>query len=378
MTIIEATSAQEWDQFLTRQQFRPFLQSWTMGEVYRRIGQEPVRLMTGDVGGSSGICFAHVINAKRGRHLSIPYGPVIDWKIGGEKRRETAMLFLAELKKIAKGCRCSFIRLSPFWPKSEGSDATLRAMQTIHAPLHLLAEHLWYLPLTESDLWSSSSISCSGMPITDGRRQPSAAPRSEEELMKSMRSTTRNLVRRAEKEGVTVTASDDPVRDLPVFLQLHEETRKRHRFTPYTDAFFLAQIEEFAKTGHSAPAGGNVILYTARHNGKVIASSVHMTFGGETSYHHGASVMSKIPASYLLQWTAIRDALKRGDHVYNFWGIAPCGMENTKHPFSGVTLFKTGFGGKSMELTHCRDIPLSPKYYVTRGLEVMRKWHRGF
>lgn len=362
-----------------------------MGEVYRRIGQEPVRLMARDGGESSSICFAHVVDAKRGRHLSIPYGPVIDWRIGGEKRQETAMLFLAELKKIAKGCRCSFIRLSPFWPKSEDSDATLRAMQTIPAPLHLLAEHLWYLPLTESDLWSSSSsISCSGAPITDGRRQLSpparrqagAAPRSEEELMKAMRSTTRNLVRRAEKEGVTVAASDDPVRDLPVFMQLHEETRKRHRFTPYTDAFFLAQIEEFTKTGRSAPAGGNVILYMARCQGNVIASSVHMTFGGETSYHHGASITGKIPASYLLQWTAIRDALKRGDHVYNFWGIAPITgpsqSPSPNHPFAGVTIFKTGFGGKLMELTHCRDISLSAKYRVTRGLETIRKWRRGF
>ena len=72
------------------------------------------------------------------------------------------------------------------------------------------------------------------------------------------------------------------------------------------------------------------------------------------SYHHGASsyAHNKIPASYLPQWTAIRDALKRGDRVYNFWGIAPGTLteegfkiSEPKHPFGGVTLFKTGFGG---------------------------------
>jgi lipid II:glycine glycyltransferase (peptidoglycan interpeptide bridge formation enzyme) len=125
-----------------------------------------------------------------------------------------------------------------------------------------------------------------------------------------------------------------------------------------------------------------------------------MHCGKETSYHHGASssAHSKIPASYLLQWRAICDAKRRGDRVYNFWGIAPQEPRDTsheiregentrssklearssKHPFSGVTLFKTGFGGEVMNLAHCMDVPLSSRYYLTRGIEMVRKWHRGF
>jgi lipid II:glycine glycyltransferase (peptidoglycan interpeptide bridge formation enzyme) len=48
------------------------------------------------------------------------------------------------------------------------------------------------------------------------------------------------------------------------------------------------------------------------------------------------------------------------------------------HPFSGVTTFKTGFGGNLLELTHCVDLPLSPRYHVTRMVETVRKWKRGF
>jgi lipid II:glycine glycyltransferase (peptidoglycan interpeptide bridge formation enzyme) len=109
-----------------------------------------------------------------------------------------------------------------------------------------------------------------------------------------------------------------------------------------------------------------------------------MHMGGETSYHHGASThrFSKIPASYLLQWTAIQDAIVRGDRVYNFWGIAPGGDSNTpivkNHPFAGVTLFKTGFGGKALPLTHCLDLPVSKQYQITKAIEVIRKWRRGF
>ena len=198
-----------------------------------------------------------------------------------------------------------------------------------------------------------------------------AEPRMEAEILSGMRSTARNLIRRAEKEGVTVEASPNPVEDLHHFLTLHDETRKRHGFTPYGDAFFRAQVARFA-------AKDQVTLYLARYNGEVIAASIHMRFGGETSYHHGASTQKyrNIPASYLLQWTAIRDALRRGDRIYNFWGISPEGV--TKHPFAGVRTFKTAFGGASLELVHCMDIPLSSKYLITRTIETVRKWRRGF
>jgi peptidoglycan pentaglycine glycine transferase (the first glycine) len=138
---------------------------------------------------------------------------------------------------------------------------------------------------------------------------------------------------------------------------------------------------------HFAPKG-NAVVYIARYQNEPVAASVHMTFGGTTSYHHGASThkYAKIPSSYLLQWTAIHDALLRGDDIYNFWGIAPRKiLENgdeviidKKHPFAGVTTFKTGFGGKPLPLTHCADIPLSSSYRITRTFEYIRKWKRGF
>ena len=196
-----------------------------------------------------------------------------------------------------------------------------------------------------------------------------------------MRKTTRNLIRRAEKDGVTVRASTDPERELDLFLKLHNETRSRHGFTPYRDSFFRAQVKHFAPRKECT-------LYLAEHQGEVLAASIHMHVGGETSYHHGASTMSKIPASYLLQWTAIKDALRRGDHIYSFWGIAPVKpdlleagswkLEAPKHPFAGVTLFKTGFGGNLLNLMHCVDIPLRTTYQLTRAFEFLRKWKRGF
>jgi lipid II:glycine glycyltransferase (peptidoglycan interpeptide bridge formation enzyme) len=352
MQIAKANNAQEWDAFLTRQQFSPFLQSWTMGEVYRDTAQEPIRLEVRENGAIVGICLSIVVPARRGRHLAIPYGPVCE----RGKEKIVSDLLIGELTRVAKEHRCSFLRLSPFWP------ASLAPLSgSVPSPLHLLAEHIWYLPLTAPDYWSPTPY-----PLP-----PNPTPCSEESILMAMRKTTRNLIRRAEREGVTVRASKNPKSDLAHFLRLHDETRKRHGFTPYTNAFFTAQVGRFSDRNECT-------LYLAEYQGQVIASSIHMHVGGETSYHHGASTHAydKIPASYLLQWTAIRDAIRRGDHVYNFWGIAPEGAKN--HPFQGVTTFKTGFGGTFLELQHCVDIPLSGSYRLTRAFEAIRKWRRGF
>ncbi len=349
MNIRTSSDQATWDAFLGTKQYRPFLQSWTMGEVYREIGEEPLRLEIRDGAAIIGICQALVVDARRGKHLSVPYGPIID-----ERRAQSAELpaLIDILKEEAKKRGCSFIRISPF-VREEGQNMIPRSLPS---PLHLLAEHLWYIPLSDPDPWNVLN-----------ERENKQIP--EQTLLMSMRNTTRNLIRRAEKEGVTIHASDDPIRDLPAFIRLHEETRKRHGFTPYTNDFFRAQVKHFAQRNECT-------LYTAIYRNEVIAASIHIHAFGETSYHHGASTQrfGKIPASYLLQWVAIRDALRRGDRIYNFWGIASA----PNHPFAGVTTFKTGFGGRELHLIGCKDVPLRSTYYVTRAFELLRKWKRGF
>jgi len=342
MQITHAKSEQEWESFLKFQEWSPFLQSWTMGKVYESIRHEVVRLEIRDEGRIVGICQAVVVPARRGKHLAVSYGPVFESGITSQE--SGVLLFVEELKRIGKEKGCAFVRMSPFHVVGARHALPLQGLGFKSSPLHMLAEHIWYLNLIG---------------------------KSEADILAGMRKNTRNLIRRAEKEGVTITRSQNHLQDLSHFLRLIEETRKRHHFTPYTDRFFRAQVEKFSARDECA-------LYLAHYKGEVVATSIHMIYGGETSYHHGASTVkhAKCYASYLLQWTAIQDALKRGDKIYNFWGIAPEGA--TKHPFAGVTTFKRGFGGQLLELEHCRDLPLSPKYWVTFGIEQMRKIRRGF
>ncbi len=359
ITVQVATDEHAWEAFIRSERFRPFLQSWTMGEVYRSVGQEPVRLEAREGNEIVGICQAIVVPARRGRHLMVQYGPIL--------RSDSALEPLLEaLKDVARKQKCSFIRMSPFWEEKDALAASLQ-QGTLPSPLHLLSEYTWYIPLRLPDLWESG--------------KEGSTVRTEEDILADLRKTTRNLVRRAEKEGVTVAASADPMKDLDIYFELQEETFKRHKFVPYRASFIRAQVKHFAPLGQA-------FVYIARYQGEPVAASVHMSYGGVTSYHHGASTHrhAKIPASYLLQWTAIREALHRGDSIYNFWGIAPRRQNengdeviiNPKHPFAGVTTFKTGFGGKPLPLIHCCDLPITGSYKLTRAFEFVRKWKRGF
>ncbi len=364
MNIQLATDSAAWEHFLKSQRFSPFLQNWTMGEVYRDIGQEPIRLEMHEGGVIAGICQAIVVPARRGRHLMVQYGPIVT-DIGNRK----SDALLNTLKDIARDHNCSFIRVSPFQPEATASQAGWPPEGSLSSPLHLLSEYTWYIALRSTDRW------------IDAQFDTTSEPRTEESIKADMRKTTRNLIGRAEREGVTVQASTDPNRDLDIYFALQEETYKRHHFVPYRESYIRAQVKHFAPTN-------NAIVYIARYQGEPVAASVHMTYGGVTSYHHGASThkYAKIPASYLLQWTAISDALKRGDSIYNFWGIAPRHINeqgeeviiDKNHPFAGVTTFKTGFGGKPLPLVHCVDLPLTSSYHFTRAFEFVRKWKRGF
>jgi lipid II:glycine glycyltransferase (peptidoglycan interpeptide bridge formation enzyme) len=147
MHVQPATNASAWDSFLQNQCFRPFLQSWTMGEVYRDIGEEPVRVTAVENSTIVGICQAIVVPARRGKHVAVLYGPV------GETRTWEPMI--ESLKEVARERQCSFLRISPFLPEQE----PLALKGTLASPLHLLAEHLSYIPLTKNDLWNTASDS---------------------------------------------------------------------------------------------------------------------------------------------------------------------------------------------------------------------------
>lgn len=324
-----------WENFLLDQKDPPFLQSWNTANQYEAMGESSLKLGIFDNNNLVGICLIIKTRAKRGDYLYAPYGPVFQtWK------KEYFVALKNYLQQWGRENGFDFIRLSPFVEKDGPEAQIFKDCGFKTSPIHMLAEVLWILDLSPD----------------------------EETLMMNMRKTTRNLIRRAIKDGVEITTSTEEIA-VKDFIRLHDETHKRHHFVPYPDTLFYEQVKKFKDDDQ-------VLVLRGKHGNELIASSIVMYYGNHGSYHHGASIRSKVPVAYLLQWEAIREAKSRGCKVYNFWGIEQ--TEDKKHPFYGITLFKKGFGGEIKYLLPAQDLKISSKYYLTFIIESIRRIRRGF
>jgi peptidoglycan pentaglycine glycine transferase (the first glycine) len=313
----EIQSQKEWDSFVLAHSPMALFQSWEWGEVEKKLGNSVWRW-----GWCTGKCLTGVaqiekIAARRGTFLHVRHGAI--GKINYD-----------DLKKLAKKEGAWFIRVSPRLPPHE--EKQYKKLGFVPAPIHAMdAELCWVLDLDKS----------------------------EEELLADMRKTTRYEIRRAKKMGVKVEKSTDTKR----FFDLYNKTSERHNFVQHTGI-----REEIGSLD------AEVLL--AIHEAKAVAAAIIVYFGDEAIYHHGASIPNKVGASYLLQWEAIREAKIRGLKLYNFWGIAP--EDKMNHPWRGITLFKTGFGGRQMEFMHAQDYPVSPLYVIPKTIEQIRKKIKGY
>ncbi len=229
---------------------------------------------------------------------------------------------MKDIVKLAKKEHAWFIRISPQVQK-------VPYPGLVPAPIHAMdAELCWVLDLDKS----------------------------EEELLAGMRKTTRYEIKHA---AAAITKS----KDIDKFMYLYDETSKRQKFVEHKGI-----REEFETL--------DCDLFLASHEKELLAAAIIVYFGDEAIYHHGASLPNRVGASYLVQWEAIREAKKRGKKLYNFWGIAPDNKEN--HPWRGITLFKTGFGGRQVEFMHAQDLLVSPLAVIPRTIENLRKRLKGY
>ncbi len=340
---------EEWEQFVLSQPYTPFVLSWEYGNFFERIGEKAwiwgVYTNEEELIGGALVVSTH---ARRGNFLFLPYGPIVSPRATLEQTHKFFISVLSMLTpflvSFGKKNGYDFIRVSPFMRDDGGLKKSFQALGFRDAPMHVLSETTWML-----DVRPSSEI-----------------------LLSHMKKNHRNLIRRCEREGVRVVEKTD-TEALTQFNFLHDTTVKRHRFHRFSKKYIIQQYESFA------PRGIAHIFQAYLPDGRLDASAIIFYYGTMAAYYHGASLNlnSRLPSSYLLQWTAIQEAKKQGMLWYNFWGIAP---ENasSNHPFHGITHFKRGFGGELFNLIHCQDFPISKKYWMNWLIETLRKFRRGF
>ena len=329
------TNKDLWEKFVLSRNPKSFLQSCAWGETNEKEGAKIFRLGFKRSGKLVGVSLTIKEYAKRGPHFMIPGGPILDWN-----DKKLVNYFISTIKDLAKKEHVWFIRIRPELLDTSENRQLFKMLGSIYAPMHLHAENTWILDIT----------------------QP------EESLLANMRKSTRYLIKKGLTQNLDLEVSDDPS-FAKVLFKLQKETIKRHGFIGFPESLFEREIESFAKDK-------NASVFICRKGKIPLACAIIIFYGDSAYYHFSASTMKypKIQASYFLQWEIIKAAKRRGMKYYNFWGIAPEGARN--HRFAGVTLFKTGFGGRRVDWLHARDFPVSLLYWLTYIFETARRIFR--
>jgi len=337
ITIRNIIDKEAWKDFVLGRNEANFLQSWDWGEFHKALNKDIFRTCFYDENKLVGVMLSVVEPAKRGRYLTVPGGPIINWQ-----NKNVVNAFANEIKKIAKENNCVFVRVRSQLKSDDFSKNIFKNLGFTKAPMHLHAELTSQLDITKS----------------------------EEELMTQMRKGTRYEIKKGIKENIKISTSKDE-KEIKKFYDLQIETAKRQKFVPFSYKFLFEQFKIFAKNG-------NALLYKAEFENKLLAQAFVIFYGKEAVYHYGASTNEgrRYPGAYLIQWEGILEAKKRQMTRYNFWGVAP--ENDANHRFSGLSLFKRGFGGEDFQYLPAQDLIISkPKYLLNYVIEILRNHLRG-
>jgi len=328
-----------WEDFLGMQKPHSFLQSWSWGEMNAQTGSEIFRIGAWRGNALAAIALLIKIPARRGSFILVPHGPVT---AQSEDQGAVTRAILARAAAIATIEGCAFLRVCPIAQDRSENSAIYASIGFRGAPIHVHPEIAWMLDVTKS----------------------------EEQLLKEMRKTTRYLIKKTAESGVEVVQSTDP-NDIELFWPVYEATAQRQQFTAFKKADLKKEFELFA-------ADNGAFFFFGKHEGNVLAAAIIIFYNGQVFYHHSGSLSSGDGSnvSYLLQWRVIQEAKRRGCTLYNFWGISP--ENKPKHPWAGLSQFKKGFGGFAEHYLHAQDLPITKKYWINYLVETTRRIKRGF
>lgn len=187
---------------------------------------------------------------------------------------------------------------------------------------------------------------------------------SEEELLQQMKPKGRYNIKVAAKR-VAVRFSHRS-EDVSAFYAILKQTSERDGFAPHSEAYY----QEWVLCAQAQNWGG---LFVAEVEGKIVAGILITFYGDTATYYYGASDYHyrEAMAPYLLQWTAIQEAKRRGLKWYDFLGISPPG--DGDHSWKGVTAFKEKFGGMKVHYPPAQEYVFRLCWY---WLIRFRKWWR--
>jgi lipid II:glycine glycyltransferase (peptidoglycan interpeptide bridge formation enzyme) len=322
MTYIEIDDRSLWHTALLALPSPHVLQSWDWGEVKRRHGWHPARLLwrEGDRPIAAALVLQRTLPSAPWSILYVPKGPVLDYAQGALLQR-----VLDDLQAYAHQRRALFCKVDP--------DTNLPLVR------QALVARGWR--------YSREQIQFRNTALLD------LTP-SEDELLMSMKSKTRYNVRLARRRGVMVRTGGPS--DSALFYGMYAETGER-------DGFLIRPLSYYRDAWRTFLGVKLARMLLAEVERELVAGLILFRFGETAWYMYGASTSEhrdRMP-NYALQWEAIRWAKDAGCTTYDMWG-APQTLEESD-PLWGVWRFKEGFGATFAPHLGAYDYPARPLLY---------------
>ena len=308
--------ASAWDAFVCQAGDASVLQAWAWGSLKSRHGWGIQRYFWTDNGTAMGA--AAVLRRRLPGGLALNYaprGPILDGRL------DQWPAFWQALRDRLAQDGGTVLKVDPEWT-THAQRAVLTDSGALPSRHPIQHQATWLVDISGGD-----------------------------EAMMRLKESTRRNIRTGMKHGITVEASEASAA-MDSFYELLQETAAREQFTIRSRAYYQDLLALFRERGQ-------VAVYLARHEERLLAGAVMLFFGTKLVYLYGGTRgdAKDLKPGYLLHWRAIEDAQRRGCRTYDMWGV-PLDPQPGQRGY-GYYVFKSRFNGRMERFIGLYDLPVN-------------------
>jgi len=315
-------------------------------------------------------------------YLYIPAGPdLYDYS------SEIYKNLITEISKIAKNEKSIFLKLESTFSDKDIFDGSISSnlMSFYNSAYNFFVKNLGFSKSYENKIPNNTLFI--------------DLSKDEDQILKEMKQKGRYNIKKALKNGIKINKTKDPEsKEFEEFWKLTRETTKRDNFSSNPKNYYF-NLLKFLNSKNI-----ETYLYSASFENKIISSAICVFYKNKATYYYGASSNKyrNLMAPYLLQWEMIKDAKEKNMKIYDFLGVSPSYYEENgnyiindsfnrikfkkkeavenylnKHHFSGITEFKTKFGGEIINYMGSCDLIYNKFwYFIIKISKKIRKLKR--
>lgn len=308
--------ASAWDAFVSQAADASVLQAWAWGTLKSRYGWGVQRYFWTEGGAPIGAAAVLRRSLPGGLALNYaPRGPILD-----DRPQQWPAFWQALRDRLAQDGG-TVLKVDPEWT-TDAQRAVLTASGALPSRHPIQHQATWLVDISGGD-----------------------------EAMMRLKESTRRNIRSGIKQGITVEASEASAA-MDSFYELLQETAAREQFAIRSRAYYQDLLSLFRERGQ-------VAVYLARHEERLLAGAVMLFFGSKLVYLYGGTRedAKDLKPGYLLHWRAIEDAQRRGCTAYDMWGV-PLDPQPGQRGY-GYYVFKSRFNGQMVRFIGLYDLPVN-------------------